>query len=336
MRNIQLAFVILLTTLLFFSTTVSADSNEIPFSVSPVGEDKGYFDFQVTEGFQQTIYLEAHNLTGHPITLLITPINASTSSYGQIVYNVNAKKNQFVNLKVPLSQYISVKEKATIPANSSEKIPLEIQLESIENGTVLGGIHVIAEDETFATEEIQQKGATFQIKNQVAYVIGVKLQTPELAIPEFSFKNVRIDIQYNNPKLFIEMTNSAPAVIKDLSGTYEVFDKKGKLILADSFTKLKMAPNTRFEYGIDWVDGKIKPGKYTVKLSGIVDGKKITAEKELIIEDKEKFNDYNKEADKEKKEKEGTNSFTWWGYFLTALIAGFIFFLIGRRSKSRD
>lgn len=328
--NLMVAFLFFI----FLCPFSAKASTEIPFEVFPVVPDthgeKGYFDFYISDHFTKTIYIEARNLKNRPITLLITPINASTSSYGQISYQVNAKENQFLNLKVPLSQNITYESKIMIPAKSSKKIPLIIHLKNIDNGVVLGGVHVIAENETVGEEEIKQGKTTFQIKNQIAYVIGIKMHTQILVEPKFSFENVKLKLQYREPKLYIEMSNAAPAVIKNLSGKYEVTDEEGNQILKGSFSNMQMAPNSRFQYAADWIDGEVDPGKYQIKLSAEADGKKIDSVKQFTVKGTEPIDEYNKEK------KEVDNSIPWWNDFITAAIAGIMFYIIGRRIERKS
>lgn len=316
----------------------AAQNSDIPFEVSPVIPDNqtdplaGYFDLNVTPNYQQTIYIAVKNLQAHPITVNVTPFNAITSSNGDIVYDVNAKKTAYSHLKVYLNKYITNEKKVEIPANTTIKIPLKINLPSINKGMVLGGIHVIAEDAALNQQNVKKGTATFQIKNQIAYVIGMKMQFPVTVPPEFSFGNASVDMQYGTPKLFIEMKNSAPAVIKDLSGTYNVYDKNGNKILYGSFANMKMAPNTRFAYPINWVSGKILPGTYTVKLSANAAGKVITAERKFTIKEDKAIRQYNNT----RKEVHSNTSLPWWNYLVIIAVVGVIFFIIGRKSKKDD
>lgn len=216
-----------------------------------------------------------------------------------------------------------------VPPNASRQVPLEINLPDVNEGLVLGGIHVIAEDATFDEKEINKGTSTLQIKNQIAYVLGIKMQFPEMVPPKFSFGKIKIDMVDGMPKLLIEMKNSAPAVIKDLSGKYVVTAEDGKKVLKGSFSSLKMAPNTRVKYPVDWVSGKLKPGTYKAKLTATFGDKKVIATKNFAIKETKTIKEYNQLT----KEVVNEPAIPWWNYLLTTLVAGCIFFIIGRKSK---
>lgn len=323
---------------IFFMYTVPlafAKSGEIPFKVAPVlpenqnSDVTGYYDLKVEPNQQQNNYILVENLKNNPITVSITPFNAMTSNNGEIVYDVNVKNDRFVNLKVKLDKYITNDRKIEIPAKASVKVPLKFSLPNINEGRVLGGIHVIADDETINETKIKQNKSTFQIKNQIAYVIGVNLQFPKNVAPKFSFGEARVDMVYGAPKFFIEMKNSAPAVIKELNGTYEVTDYEGKKVLNGSFSSMKMAPNTRFEYPIDWFEGEVKSGTYKLRVTADADGKNVKAEKIFTIKEDKAIEEFNKGVQKVSPE----TSVPWWIYFILILVVGFIFFIIGRKSN---
>jgi hypothetical protein len=322
--------------LFIITTCVHANEAELPFEITPVIPenqaiaDKGYFDLRVTPNSKHTIYIQMRNLKDHPITLLVTPFNASTSSNGEILYDVNAKTDKFIRLQIPLAKFITYEKKVIIPAKGSLIVPFVISLPDVNEGTVLGGIHVIAENEPISNQEIKQGESTFQIKNQIAYVIGMKMQFPIDVEPDFSFGNVKADLKNGKPKLVIEMKNSAAAVIKDLSGKYTINDKDGKQIWRGFFSNMQMAPNTRFEYAVNWKDdAKLAPGTYTVKLSAKINGKEISAQRKFTIKETERIKDHNETVKKKANEK----AIPWWNYVITAAIAGLVFFLIGRSSK---
>jgi hypothetical protein len=336
-----LFFHYLVICLIFVIPNTVLATNKTPFEISPILPDNqnpdvtSYYDIKVSPNEKITLSTFVKNNLDKPIVAVLTPLNATTSSIGDIVYDVNGKKQQFLNLKVKLNNIAPMKTSIEIPANSSISIPIEFQLPSENTGIVIGGIHVIADGTALSETEFMEGNATFNIKNQIAYVIGIKMQFPTLVDPEFSFGKARVDLQYGEPKLFIEMKNSAPAVVKDLSGTYKVSDEDGKQVLEGTFSDMKMAPNTRFEYAVNWVDGKVKPGKYNVKLTAIVDGKDYKAQKNFVIKETKPINDFNKEA-KEKADNDGVNlAIPWWGYALSVATVGMIFFFIGRKSKKK-
>lgn len=339
MHTIYKVFIIL--GCLFFVYLVPpafSQSGETPFKVAPIlpenqnSEVTGYYDLKVQPKQQQTIYLQVENLKSTPILIRITPFNAMTSNSGEIVYDVNAKNDRFVNLQVKLGKYIINERKIEIPAKASMKVPLKIILPNINKGRVLGGVHVIADNEIVKDGMLEQGKSTFQIKNQIAYVIGVNMQFPESVSPKFSFGEVNVDMLYGAPKLFIEMKNSAPAVIKDLNGTYVVTDDKGDKVLDGSFSSMKMAPNTKFEYPIDWIKGKVNSGTYKLRVTAVVDGKNVAEEKIFVIRDSKTIEEFNKGVQKTSPE----SGLPWWSYLFMLLIIGFIFFIIGRKSKKDE
>ena len=335
-RSVDIAIILFCFFTLMITNPLSSSASEvIPFEISPVIPDRqnvgvrGYYDINVNPNEIIVLSVDVKNNLDKPLIVNITPFNATTSTSGDIVYDVNHKKEQFVNLKVPLQQVGESKNGVEIAAESTARIPIEFKLPKEEKGVVIGGIHVIADDASFSENVVQNEDATFKINNQIAYIIGVKMQFPIKVPPEFSFGKARVEMFQGKPRLLIEMKNAAPAVVKELSGTYAVKDEDGNPVLKGSFLDIIMAPNTRFEYPVNWTDGKLKPGEYTVDLTAELEGKNITAKKKFVIEETKPVKEYNKVTEETKVD----SSNPWWNYLITAAVAGFIFFIVGRRTK---
>lgn len=315
----------------------ASKAGAIPFEVSPIlpdnqhGDVRGYFDLDAVPGQKDKIFIMAKNLKDHQITVKITPFNAMTSNNGEIIYDVKAKEDRFIELQADFKKHIQNENQIVIPAKSSVKIPFEISHPDAAKGMALGGIHVIAENEAISEEKIEQEHSTFQIKNQIAYVIGLKIQYPEKAEPDFSFGDVRLDILDGKPKLVLEMKNSAPAVIKNAKIQYSVADKRGTVILDGTLPEVGMAPNTKFDYPVQWLDGEIKSGEYEISLAAEYGGKQITDTKQLAVEKTDDVKEFNKQT----KAEAADTGIAWWNYLLTALNAIVIFLFVARRLKKR-
>ena len=340
-RTVNLAFILLFVPAFILTNPISSLASEvIPFEISPVLPEKqntgvfSYYDLNVNPNEIITLSVEVKNNLDQPLIVNITPFNATTSAIGDIAYDVNHKKEQFINLKVPLKQIGEAKNGIEIAPRSAARIPIEFKLPDEDKGVVIGGIHVISAEAPLSEDIVQDEKTTFKINNQIAYIIGVKMQLPTKVAPVFAFDHAQAEISQGVPRLLLGMQNKAPAVIKDLSGTYVVTDKFGDQVLDGSFSNITMAPNTQFEYPVDWTDGQLEPGKYTVDLTADLDGKTITAKKTFTIKETEPVKEYNK--DKAAAETKTDSILPWWNYFLTAAGAGFIFFIIGRKSKKKQ
>lgn len=93
-----------------------------------------------------------------------------------------------------------------------------------------------------------------------------------------------------------------------------------------------MAPNSNFNFGINWDNQEFKPGKYTLKLTAWGSGKKWTFTKDFEIkkDEADKLNDKAVELEKD---------YTMWyiiGGIALLVVLLILVFLLGRKSRKKN
>lgn len=172
-----------------------------------------------------------------------------------------------------------------------------------------------------------------QIKNEFAYVIGLKLtETNKKIKPELKLIDVKpaLENYHTVVKAFIQ--NPTASIISDLKIEAQVTKKDSKTVLHEiKKENYAMAPNTNFGFAIPWDNQELKP-KYTVS----VKAEDKTKEKWEFTRDFE----IKKEAESLNKEAVDIENHSLWGWtiaggiVLLAIIAGAVYFIIKKRRKN--
>lgn len=166
-----------------------------------------------------------------------------------------------------------------------------------------------------------------QIKNKFAYSLGIQLrETDDVVIPEIKMDQTKIKAASINGHtgVTINLQNPTMTLMRDIEIETTIYRKGSQKSLINLTKKgLKMAPNSNFDYGIDWKNQPLRAGNYTIKASiknhGI-DGepkeltKKWEFEKEFTITRKE-AKEINRQAIDLTE-----NPISWWLYVVIGLL----------------
>ena len=170
------------------------------------------------------------------------------------------------NLKYPLSDILKLeKSEYTVPAGDfvTATALLNMPTESYD-GIILGGlVFTKAED---GSKHANEEQISAQVENEYQYVVGVML------FENYSEVKANMNLKYVKPTLANYHTSLATnfqndtAVISPglkISGTVY---KKGSSEIYKFAEKenIKMAPNSNFDFMIDWQNQKFKSGDYRV------------------------------------------------------------------------
>ena len=297
-KNIHFIFSMISLVVIFFSfSTVSfADENTNHFSVSPLNPEtnevqSSYYDFNVTPEENKKIAIRVFNSSNQEMDFNIELNDATTNDNGITSYLAEDERDS--TLKLGFSDIAKIKESTvTIPANSSEDVPINITVpkEPFE-GVILGGIRVTNSENKDSKEE-KKAGVT----SKVAYTVGVVMRESETVIkPEIKLNGVSADQRDYRNYISANLQNIKPTMVKSLEVKAEVYSKNNKLMYRTDRDGMRMAPNSNFNFGISLEDQKLIPGMYTLKLSGEADGVPFSFEQKFEITKKE-ANKYNKNA----------------------------------------
>lgn len=325
---------IMLVCILTLSMTNITQASELNFGVSAVIPDnqidqsQTYFDLHMEPNKRQTIEVLLRNDTKKDITIEINVNTAMTNNNGIIDYS----QTEFArdsSMKIDIENLVEYEKKVTIKAESTLTYPLTIQMPDEEiDGLLLGGIQFQEkEDET-------DKKENKQINNKFAYIIGLKLSMNDVGIkPNSSLKEiVATHINYRNA-LIANIQNSTPTIISPLEINANIYKEKGKKALFTSKKdKLRMAPNSNFNYAIDLERQEFKPGKYRLEMEAS-SGEDTWNWTEYFTIEKDEARELNKNAVAIEK-----NYTTWYivgGSILFVFLLGFFYWLGTRKQKEQ-
>lgn len=292
MKNNKVLYLFLILLSLFFSTSfVQAEGveKEKAFSISPLNPEtnepqSSYYDLTVSPNEKKELKIRIFNSASEDMHVNVTANDGTTNDNGITSYLGNQKRDS--SLKVAFSEITKVENNLiSVPKNGSIDVGVTINVpEKAFEGVILGGIRV-----TSAENTQEKKEEETQVKNNIAYTVGVLLKENDLTIdPKMTLIGVKTEQRNYRNYISANLQNASPRVIKKLEATAEVTKKDESTILyRASNSDMRMAPNSNFNFGISLEDQPFKSGNYTMKVSGMADGKKFTFEKDFKIDSEE-------------------------------------------------
>lgn len=308
------------------------------FSVSSVipenqiNKNLSYFDLKVAPSGSQELKVKIFNNKNHEIKVkaMVTP--ATTCRNGFISYTNLTNYDE--SLKYPLSDILKLDQNEYIvPAGgfTTATAMLRMPAESYD-GIILGGLVFTKADDSSETASKGQLAA--QIENEYQYVVGVMLsENDNKVVANMNLKYIKSTLVNYHTGLAVNLQNDTSVIIPNLKISGTVYKKGSSEVY--KFTEkenIKMAPNSNFDFVIDWKNHKFEAGEYRIHV--------VAQNEEYFWEWDENFtitperaNDVNKDA----VDLVGSNSN--WVYILLAILAlilvAFLSFIIGCRCKCK-
>lgn len=284
------------------STTQAADTEKKPaqsVSVSTklpdnqIDKNQSYFDLLLEKGQEQELEVVLTNNTDKDVTMEAAANTAITNQNGAVDYSWDvetAKKAAEMNnknkdniaidletikfdstLKYPFSTIASMENEIVVPASSSVTTKVKVKMPDEDlSGVIAGGIYLSQKE---GTEEEEESNQGVQIKNKFVYVVGVQMRqkediselTPEMKLDKSLI--LPMQINYRN-YLGINLQNTEPVYIRDLTVTAKVYKKGSTEVLHETTQEMmKMAPNSNFNFGVNWDNQEFKGGTYRVAVT---------------------------------------------------------------------
>lgn len=326
-----IAFIFIVYGAIGLTTPAFANENPVGYSVSAVLPENqinprvSYFDLRVEPGKQQELQIEIHNHEPEELTVRLAVHNASTNSNGLVVYEEGEIDP---SLTIPLTDLLKIdEEEVTVAAGRTKTVTAQLTVPQEEfEGIVLGGLHF----EKAPEEDEETTGV--QIDNRYAYVIGVQLsETDEPVEPEIVLGDVQPGLVNYRTAVVASLRYTAPVLVSDLSLSAKVFDEDGEMVNEKEQTDIRMAPNSKMDVNIDWVNRPLDPGTYQLEMTAMVGNQKWDWTEEFTIE-RAQARDINRDA----VELEGENTPSWMSVGIVGLAAVVIVLLFYiRRLKLR-
>nr|WP_315528824.1 DUF916 and DUF3324 domain-containing protein [Carnobacterium maltaromaticum] len=278
-----------------------------------------YFDLKMEPSQRQELTLTVSNSSDEKATILISPNVAMTNQNGVIDYS-QLKGKIDSTMKNPLTSIISKAQEVTLEAKETKEVQFTVQMPEKEfDGVILGGFYISKKEDKSKTKD---KDKDVQIKNKYSYVIGLQLRenTNEVR-PVMKLNEIKPALLNYRTAVTANLHNTEATIVKELDIDAKVMKKGSTKVLHETTKKgLSMAPNSNFDFPINWDNQSLDPGTYTLQLVAQSGEEKWAFEKEFKITSKDSTN-LNKEAvELEKAEP------NW--MFIISVVVGVTLFLI--------
>lgn len=330
-------FGVLLMGLNWFPPIAQADST-INFGVqaeipeNQIDKKQTYFDLQMSAGKKETIYVDVSNPTNSKVTVEVEVNSATTNDNGIIDYSEGNKKPD-KTLKYDMKDIVKYDKEFQLAPKETKKVPIEIIMpETTYDGIILGGINFKQKETEVSATENEEKDKSM-VENRYSYIIGLKLtETTNEVTPDMKLKSIKPG-QYNYANYVkVNLQNPTSTMISNLKIDGKVYKDGSKEVLHETKKeKLSMAPNSNFNYMIDWGNQAFKAGDYQLKMTA-TDGEHTWKWDEQFTIDKKDAQKYNNRAVNLEKD------YTWLYIVLGViglLLLLLLVFLLGRRSSKK-
>lgn len=260
---------------LFAKPAINVYAQGAGFTVSAVIPDNQYnkqatyFDLKVSPNQTQTIYVYVQNLTNQNKTIIAYPNTAYTSDSGSEAYNKNNLKG-FSKAPYYLSDIFGAPQKITLKPKETKKVAFTMKMPPKKYKGILEGAFYFLDQSTSAAQATNQKGMA--IKNRFALALGIVLRedTQTIVSPHLKMNSVKPTIKDTanfSPAVKANLENTRPTMISNMRVKATISKTKGsKAMYTSSQKNMGMAPNSNFNYSIDWNNDALKAGTYHLHL----------------------------------------------------------------------
>ncbi|MEI5994505.1 DUF916 and DUF3324 domain-containing protein [Candidatus Enterococcus mansonii] len=268
-KKYLLPLIIIVMALSFSIHITNAFAADMNFSVeanipkNQIDKSQTYFDLKMKPEQEQDISITIKNSSDEAATFTIEPHIAVTNQNGVIDYSKELEKDSSLN--VGLTDVISGEEKYTLAPKETKKAVFHLKMpKESYDGIILGGFHIRKEQKDDKAGEKQ----SVQIKNQYAYVIGIKLRETDKSVqPELVLNNVKPALQNYRTVVTANIQNTQPVIINGLKVKAKISKENSDEVLHETEKQdMSMAPNSNFDFPINWNSQKLKAGTYHLSL----------------------------------------------------------------------
>jgi len=267
-------------------------NNNIGFSVvaqlpdNQIDMKNSFFDLKMKSGQQQTLKVKIYNATKRDIKVKTGLRTAYTNNNGVIEYMTPATKFDS-SLRYRLDKVTQVEGDSvvTVPANDSKVVMAKVKMPTTNfEGVMLGGWYFRKVDEK-VTSNVKE---SLNVKNQYAYVIGMKYSFGKAPQPELTLTNVTSGLENYRQSIFVNLRNPSAVIIPDVKLTTVITNRATKkLVKSVKKSDVQMAPNSGYQYPILTGNTGLKAGKYHLRMVAKNKAHQWVFEKDFAITAKE-------------------------------------------------
>ncbi|OJG27454.1 hypothetical protein RU98_GL002543 [Enterococcus caccae] len=285
--NLLYAALICVFSLFFFSEQASAvsEKDNLGYTVNlvqsntQIDPNKSYFYVKTTPGEAQTLEVRIKSTKKEEVRIKIYGTNAITGDGGTIEYS-DDKTYYDKTLKEPVTSMVKIPTPSMTIGNYEEKT-MKIQLTpppKSYDGVKMGAL-------VFALDQDQKEKSG--VSTEFAYRVGlITSQTGD----EFNnaqtlnLNSVKASIKRGKKMVLANLQNPEPKVLENLN-IVATMTKKGSdaTVKRKSVENYTMAPNSVFDFEIDWGIADLPTGTYTLRLDASNDYQEWQLSKDFTI-----------------------------------------------------
>lgn len=251
----------------FFSSSVSANNDGLPFYIEPIFpelQDEGitnYVSVSPQSDYKETLTFLITNKTDQKQEVSVNVLNAYTSSNGVIQYKTEETTyNLITDKKYEFNQYVDAPNSIELSGGESKYVYVNLDVPKVD-GTLLGGISFKANN-----GEVVEKSEniSLQIKNEVNSIYGVAIHFPTTSGVNFEVQSPFFDPLPSYFAVRLPVSFNSPIILDGVELEYEVFLEGEKLFFSKQ--DMKFAPMTKTSFTLPFEHNEIKAGEtYTLK-----------------------------------------------------------------------
>ena len=222
----------------------------------------GYYKIRTIPGGKQEVQVQIGNKKNSAIKLQLDVNTAYTQNSG--IYGWNRKKvpadttrqYNLADLVQPRSQTVTIPAKGTVVAKFTLTPPSKAY-----SGIIMGGIYTTPMD---GTRVSVNANTALSIKYSYAVPIVLKMDNV-LAVPSLTALSARGGIHSGATAVLAKIQNPKPALLDNATMNLSVTRRGSSTVLhATKGSGLIIAPNSNFDYPIDWGGDRLEAGDYTL------------------------------------------------------------------------
>ncbi|MGM0218950.1 DUF916 and DUF3324 domain-containing protein [Enterococcus sp. AZ126] len=268
-KGCLLATLVVTVFCLFSGKTSEAAEDPLGFSVETVlpetqiDKNQTYFYVKVEPNKPQELKVKLKGTSETPVKVNIFTANATTAETGTILYKEGLPKDS--TLKSSIEEITKISESEVELKKDEEKIITILVQPPVEKfeGIKLGTIYFERAD---GTEEDSDE----MVKSSYSYSVGLMLSEAEGEYSDSqSLKLLDAKAELKRTKKTVQLTlqNPEPKMIADFSADVTIVEaKNGKVVKSQQLKEGAMAPNSRFDFSVDWGLDPMPAGDYIAKV----------------------------------------------------------------------
>lgn len=232
------------------------------YTDNQIGGKTGYFNTYVAPGETQTYTFLVANKSDSKRTLYLSFNTGYTNKVGNAVFDMKktpADSSRKYDMAKDLLTDDRVKRVHVKPSETGT-VSFKVKAPTTPyNGIIMGG--VVAS--TSGKNSVKGDGTI--LKNDYGYALPIFMRNQEnISIaPKITLGTVKPAIRNGNPAVLVQTKNEQPAYLAKSTITAKVYRKgESKVIKKSTSSTTTMAPNSNFQYGIDWGKNRIQAGDY--------------------------------------------------------------------------